>query len=139
MESSKNNTQVLIDGKVLTLSGFESQDYLQQVAAYLNSKISDCKKVSGFSRQTVDLRNIVISLNIADDYFKAKARGKELELDLEKKDKEMYELKHELIAVRLEEDKSQETIEGLKKELNELQKQIVKLETELEKKQKNSK
>ena len=30
MTSSKNYTEVIIDGKVFTLSGFESEEYLQQ-------------------------------------------------------------------------------------------------------------
>ena len=32
----KNTTQVLIDGKIITLGGYESPEYLQKVAAYLN-------------------------------------------------------------------------------------------------------
>ena len=41
MASSKNYTEVLIGGKVFTLSGFESEDYLQKVSTYLNHKIED--------------------------------------------------------------------------------------------------
>lgn len=42
MASSKNFTEVLIGGKVFTLSGFESEDYLQKVSTYLNHKIDEC-------------------------------------------------------------------------------------------------
>ena len=41
MASSKNFTEVLIGGKVFTLSGFESEEYLQKVAAYINNKINE--------------------------------------------------------------------------------------------------
>ena len=41
MASSKNFTEVLIGGKVFTLSGFESEDYLQKVSTYLNHKIEE--------------------------------------------------------------------------------------------------
>lgn len=34
MASSKNYTEVLIGGKVFTLSGFESEDYLQKESDY---------------------------------------------------------------------------------------------------------
>ena len=34
MASSKNFTEVLIGGKVFTLSGFESEEYLQKVSTY---------------------------------------------------------------------------------------------------------
>ena len=39
MSSSKNCTEVLIGGKVITLSGFESEEYLQRISTYLNHKI----------------------------------------------------------------------------------------------------
>lgn len=42
MASSKNYTEVLIGGKVFTLSGFESEDYLQKVSTYLNHKLDEC-------------------------------------------------------------------------------------------------
>ena len=32
----KNSVQVLIGGKIITLSGYESEEYLQKVAAYMN-------------------------------------------------------------------------------------------------------
>ncbi len=38
MASSKNYTEVLIGGKVFTLSGFESEDYLQKVSTYLKQR-----------------------------------------------------------------------------------------------------
>ena len=37
--SSKNRAEVLIDGKIYTLSGYESEEYLQKVATYINSKL----------------------------------------------------------------------------------------------------
>ena len=47
MTSSKNYTEVIIDGKGFTLSGFESEEYLQQVSTYLNHKISECASSEG--------------------------------------------------------------------------------------------
>ena len=37
----KNKTQVLIGGKIVTLSGYESEEYLQKVANYMNSKLTE--------------------------------------------------------------------------------------------------
>ena len=34
--SSKSNTEVIIGGKVYTLSGYEGEEYLQRVAAYMS-------------------------------------------------------------------------------------------------------
>ena len=48
MASSKNFTEVLIGGKVFTLSGFESEEYLQKVSTYLNHKIDECSSSEGY-------------------------------------------------------------------------------------------
>ena len=34
--SAKTNAEVVIGGKVYTLSGFESEEYLQKIASYIN-------------------------------------------------------------------------------------------------------
>lgn len=39
--ASKNTVKVLIDGKIITLSGYESEEYLQRVASYLNNKLTE--------------------------------------------------------------------------------------------------
>lgn len=99
--SSKNDTEVIIGGKVITLSGYESEEYLQKVASYINSKIAEYNKVDSFRRQSVDMQNVLLQLNLADDYFKAKKQIDSLEDELEAKDKELYDLKHELIASQI--------------------------------------
>ena len=49
--SSKNNTEVILGGKVFTLSGYESEEYLQKVASYINNKLAEYSKEDSF-RQT---------------------------------------------------------------------------------------
>ena len=129
--SAKNETEVFIGGKTYTLSGYESEEYLQKVAVYINGKISDFKKSDSFRRQTADIQSTLIELNIADDYFKAKKVADELETDIEKKDKEIYDLKHELISLQIKMDSLEQELRGVKTDLSESQKTIVKLETEL--------
>lgn len=130
--SAKNETQVVIGGKVYTLSGFESEEYLQKVAAYINGKLTDFKKTDSYRRQTMDVQNTMIQLNIADDYFKSKKVADGLETDMERKDKEIYELKHELISLQIKLDTAKQELKEVKDELNESQRSIVRLETELE-------
>lgn len=74
MSSAKHFTEVLIGGKVYTLSGFEGEEYLQKVSSYLNHKITECTNSEGYRKQSADTRNVLLALNIADDYFKAKNR-----------------------------------------------------------------
>lgn len=133
MASSKNYAEVLIGGKIFTLSGFESEEYLQRISTYLNHKIEDCANTEGYKKQSSETRSILLALNIADDYFKVKKMATTSEEDIELKDKEMYDLKHELISVQLRCENAEKEVEKLREEKNELQKQIVKLETELKK------
>ena len=49
--SSKNAAKVTIGGKTYTLSGNESEEYLQEVASYLNGKIAQL-------RSDEDYRNV---------------------------------------------------------------------------------
>ncbi len=130
--SAKNETEVYIGGRTYTLSGYESEEYLQKVAAYINSKLTDFKKSDSFRRQTIDMQAIMIELNIADDYFKAKKVADDMDGDLENKDKEIYDLKHELIASQIKLDSLNKELADVKKELSESQKSVVRLETELE-------
>ena len=39
--SAKTSAEVVIDGKVYTLSGYEGEEYLQKVASYINGKINE--------------------------------------------------------------------------------------------------
>jgi len=131
MSSPKNNTEVLIGGKVFTLSGFESEEYLQKISTYLNHKITECSNSEGYRKQSAESRSVLLALNIADDYFKAKKQGDALEGDIADKDKEMYDLKHELISSQIKLENAEKTLDKLKEENKNLQMKIVKLETEM--------
>ena len=105
--ASKTDTEVIIGGKVFTLSGYESEEYLQKVAAYLNNKYNEYNKLDGFKRQPIDVQNILLQLNIADDLFKAKKQISLLEDELQRKEKELYDLKHELVSAQMKLEKHQ--------------------------------
>ena len=129
--SSKNKTEVLIDGKIYTLSGYESEEYLQRVATYINNKLEKLKKLDGYARLSQELKSILLELNVADDYFKAKNQVEMVEEELAQKDQELYDLKHELISTQIKLEDAAKELEALKEQATEYQKQIVKLETEL--------
>ena len=129
--SSKNKTEVLIDGKIYTLSGYESEEYLQRVATYINNKLAELKKLDGYARLSQELKSILLELNVADDYFKAKNQVEMVEEELAQKDQELYDLTHELISTQIKLEDAAKELEALKEQATEYQKQIVKLETEL--------
>ena len=131
MVSSKIDTEVIIGGKVFTLSGYESEEYLQKVASYINNKVNEYSKVDSFRRQPLDMQSVLLQLNIADDYFKAKQQLAVLEEQLQEKEKEMYDLKHELISAQIKLENAEKQTKELQKELNDNAKKIIRLETEL--------
>ena len=114
--SAKTSAEVVIDGKVYTLSGYEGEEYLQKVAAYINGKISEFEEIEEYRHIPVTTKNTLIQLNIADDYFKAKAQVEKLERDLENKEKELYDLKHDLISNQVKTESAEENLKKLEKE-----------------------
>ena len=132
MSSAKHFTEVLIGGKVYTLSGFEGEEYLQKVSSYLNHKITECTNSEGYRKQSADTRNVLLALNIADDYFKAKAQVEKLERDLENKEKELYDLKHDLISNQVKTESAETSVKELEAKNKELLLNKARLEAALE-------
>lgn len=131
--SSKNNTEVIIGGKVFTLSGYESEEYLQKVAAYINGKLSEFNADDAYRRQSAEYRANLMYLNIADDYFKAKNMGESLQTEIDNKDKQINDLKHELITSQIKIEVLNKERTELKGQISTYQKSIAKLEEQLDK------
>ncbi len=129
--ASKTDTEVIIGGKVFTLSGYESEEYLQKVASYINNKIAEYNKIEGFKRQPIDTQNVLLQLNIADDYFKAKKQIELMEEQLAEKEKELYDIKHELIATQIKLENTEKNGKSLQSKLDESSKKIIQLETQV--------
>ena len=129
--SSKNKTQVIIAGKIYTLSGYESEEYLQKVAAYLNGKISEFKNLDGYHRLSPEMRGILLNLNTADDYFKMKKKVEDLERELSDKDREIYDFKHELISAQIKLENAEKEIKSLEETNAQLQRESFQLELQL--------
>lgn len=90
----------------------------------MNNKIGELGSMPGYSRQPMETKYMLLGLNIADDYFKAKKQAEMYEQDLQNKDQEMYDLKHELISLQVQ-------IEAAKKAAAEAQRQKAELEGRL--------
>ncbi|MBR6452006.1 MAG: cell division protein ZapA [Lachnospiraceae bacterium] len=117
--ATKNDAEVIIGGKVITLSGYESEEYLQKVASYINNKIYEYNKVESFRRQPLDMQGILLQLNVADDYFKAKKQIETLQEELDAKDRELYDLKHELIASQIKLESKEKMIREYQNDMTE--------------------
>ncbi len=129
--SARIDTEVIVGGKVYTLSGYESEEYLQKVASYINNKHSEYDKMDAFRRQSSDYQGLLLEFNIADDYFKAKKQVSLLEEELKEKEDDLSNIKHELIATQIKLDTLEKNYLTAKKEADDYSKKIIRLETEL--------
>jgi len=130
--ATKNTTQVLIGGKIYTMSGYESEDYLQRVAGYLNNKITEIKAAEGYTRMSQEMRSLLLNLNTADDYFKLKEKSDQLSESLSSKDKELYEIKHELISTQMKLENVTRDLAVAKDEYQEAMRELTQLRTRLQ-------
>ena len=88
----KNTAQVVIDGKIITLGGYESEEYFQ----------------------------------------KAKKQAEIFEQDLQQKDQEMYDLKHELISLKMQIEEAKKAEQEAQEQKNILDGKVKELEKELD-------
>ena len=130
--NTMNDVEVIINNKRYTLSGYESGDYLQKIASYINTKHTEFKMMESYNKLDVDMRNILMQINIADDYFKVVNQVKDMNEEADVKGNELFDLKHEVIATQTKLEALQKEYEKLHNEYNEAQNTIIKLQTELE-------
>lgn len=127
----KSFTEVVIDGKIYKLGGYESEEYLHQVASYLNNRITELKALEGYSRLPASLKSLMLDLNTADDYFKAKKSADRLEEELADKDRELYEVRHELVSLQVKQEEAERALESLREENADYQRQAAELQAKL--------
>lgn len=128
--ADKNDIPVVINGRIYNLSGYEDTDYLQEVANYMNMKISECKSSEGFRRLSPEYQNILLAINIADDYFKVRNESGKLTAQDDEKEKQIYDLRHEVIEHQIKYESSMRLVEEYKEQVNALQRKIIQLEAE---------
>lgn len=128
--AQKNDIPVIINGKVYTLSGYESEEYLQSIAMYINNKITECKSSEHYRKLNAEYQGVLLALNIADDYFKVKKQAEESGKVEDEKDKQLYDLRHEVIETRIKQESALKLVEEYKEQVNALQRKIIQLEAE---------
>lgn len=126
--NKKNTVEVIINNKQYILGGYESPDYLQKIASYINRKYSEFKKQDIYKHLDRDMRNILIEINIADDYFKAKEQIELIQAKNDENNTEIYNLRHELVSTRSDLEAAEEEIKELKKELANVQHKLIRLD-----------
>ena len=74
--AEKNHVQVMIEGKLMTLVGTESPEYMKSVAEYIEEKNKEIRSGENGRKMNVAMASILTSINVADDYFKEKSKRK---------------------------------------------------------------
>ena len=105
---------------------------MQKVASYINNKITEFNQLESSKRLPSDSKSVLMQLNIADDYFKAKEQIEKLESDTESKDQDIFKFKHDLINLQVENEELKGKIDKLEEEKKELLLAKTKLEASLE-------
>ena len=128
----RNDLKVVIGGKQYNMGGYESEEYLQSIASYINAKTDDLKQQGGFPKLDSDIVNILLQINIADDYFKVKKNQDEIERELTEKQKENVDLKRDIIGLQAKLETYEQESRAMKEENLELQKRLIRMEAEIE-------
>ena len=128
--AEKVTAQVLIGGRIYTLSGYESEEHLQKIANYVNGKLTEMKESESFRKQTYDLQATLIQLSIADDYFKVKNESGKLSAQDDEKEKQIYDLRHEVIETQIKYESAMRLVDEYKEQVNALQRKIIQMEAE---------
>ena len=139
-----NNVSVRICGKTMVLSGNESVEYITKVANYIEQKADDLRQSDNSKSLNANLVSVLTSINIADDFFKEKAKNQELleeveslkslssrNEDLSDDERQLYELEMSQLSEELKIVKEQR--DNFQSETEELKGKIFSLDEELKK------
>lgn len=138
----KNKVRVTIHGRMLTVMGAESEEYMKRVAEYIDDKLRELRKSSPQMISDTDLSYILTSVNVADDYFKEIEKNIMLEEEVQRlrmetkmcgSTKEMEELQAEFKQLKLELETMNRQKEQLHKQKNEWKEEKKNLLSEMEK------
>ncbi len=128
----RTDIEVIINNKRYTISGYESEEYLQKIANHINSKLADLKEQDNFKLLDTEMKSVLVQINIADDYFKVKKQLEEAEINNSNTGNEIFRLKSEIVSLQNKLEEAEKEKKLLRNENIAEQKKVVKLETELE-------
>ena len=124
-----NDLEVIINNKRYTISGYEREEYLQKIASHINSKYAQFRTHENYNHMDSEIRNVLMQINLADDYYKAIRQKSDLEAELERKEKELFEVKHLLVEMQAQNDDLTKQLADCNHNYNEAQRRIIQLES----------
>lgn len=128
----KNKIEVIISGRVYTLMGEESQEYIQKVAWYIDKKMNEVKKTESSRKLSTSMIATLTSINVADDLFKVKEKLKDAYGDIEALKKQLCEKDKQIDIYQNELGVMQQENIALRDKIDELQLEIMRGRMELD-------
>ena len=128
--NTMNDLEVIINNKRYTISGYESEEYLQKIASHINSKYAQFRTHENYNHMDSEIRNVLMQINLADEYYKTIRQKSDLEAELERKEKELFEVKHLLVELQAQNDDLTKQLADCNHNYNEAQKRIIQLESQ---------
>ncbi len=132
--NGNTDSKIVIGGKTMLVSSTESAEVLQKVAEYINGKLDECSGSRGYEKLSLDMRNMLLLLNVGEDYINTKEKADSALIELAEKNKEIYEIKQILAKLKAEYDTAKKMVNELQGKAADNAARIIKLETELKKK-----
>lgn len=129
--NTKNDVEVIINGKQYTISGYESSEYLQRIATHINDKYAEFRQDEGYNRLDADMKNILLAINLSDEYYKVQESIQDLQREKEDLEKEIFNMKHDMIAMKSRLEDQEKKLGELKKDKKHSEHEVIRLETEL--------
>ena len=119
--AEKNHVQVMIEGKLMTLVGTESPEYMKSVAEYIEEKNKEIRSGENGRR-----------INVADDYFKEKEKNNDLQKQADDLKEQLESCKKELEEAKKEIEQLNRYIYILKDDMNMLAEEKAQVEDQLD-------
>lgn len=126
------DVDVLIGEKQYTIRGVEGSEYIQKIAAHINDKLAEFKKQEGYASLDVDMKNILLAINLSDDYYKTVQELEEVRAEYQDKEREIFDMKHELVSMQSRMDKLVEEAEQLREQQSQEEHSAIRMEAKYE-------
>ena len=130
--AEKNHVQVMIEGKLMTLVGTESPEYMKSVGEYIEEKNKEIRSGENGRKMNVAMASILTSINVADDYFKEKSKRENIQTEFEILKEKLSETESELEEARKEIEQLNRDIYILKDDMNMLAEEKAQVEDQLD-------
>lgn len=122
--NTKNDVEVIINGRTYIISGYESSEYMQKLRRISIQNMMNLRKVILFQMLDQEMKNILLAINLSDDYYKAQDVVVNLQKDNEDLEKEIFHMKHDMIDLKSRLEKQEKKNKSLKEEKRELERRI---------------